>query len=130
MDQIPLVNEKINAGAKFLREFEKRVPVRAAFWLRKEEARRWNLFVVANPIDGNGRTRYEDLITAAQLVRDPNFEFQQVKLLGPDEPLAREVLRIVPPGSDPVPVRIFDRLLGDVSAAEVYIYPQPLPAVA
>lgn len=29
-----------------------------------------------------------------------------------------------------MPVRLFDRLMGDVSAAEVYIYPRPLPAVA
>ncbi|HQU46405.1 MAG TPA: hypothetical protein PK867_26595, partial [Pirellulales bacterium] len=130
-DQIPLVNEKIVAGAKFLAEFDKRVPIRGAFWLRKEDGRRWYLYVVTDQADpADRRMAYEEVVAAAQVVRDPNLDMFQVRLIGRDEALAREVLHIVPPGSDPVPVRIFDRLMGEVSAAEVYIYPQPLPVVA
>jgi hypothetical protein len=33
MDQDQLVNEQIDAGKKFLEEFDKCIPVRAAVWL-------------------------------------------------------------------------------------------------
>ena len=62
-------------------------------------------------------------------MRDPNFDSFQVKLLGADEPLACGAMEIIGPQADAVPVRVYDRVVGDVSAAELYIYPVPLPAV-
>lgn len=131
MDQGPLVKEKIEAGAKFLAEFDKRVPIKLAFWLKTAEGGRWYLYVASEQVDrANRSARYGDLIAAAQQVRDPNFDSFQVKLIGADEALAREIVAIVGPSADAVPVRLYERVVANLSAAEVYIYPAPLPAAS
>lgn len=129
MDQGPLVNERIEAGAKFLVAFDKRIPIKLAFWLKTAEGGRWYLYIASEQIDrANRGASYGDLIAAAQKVRDPNLDSFQVKLLGADEPLARGVLDIVGAAADAVPVRVYDRVVGEVSAAEIYVYPVSLPA--
>ena len=47
MDQGPLVIEQIDAGARFLAEFEKKIPVMAAFWLKASEEGSWYLYVAS-----------------------------------------------------------------------------------
>ena len=123
------MSEKTEAGGKFLAELDKRLPVKAAFWLKKAEGGRWNLYVVSEHVDSSHRgASYGDLVEAGRRVRDPNFDLFEVKLIGADEPLARGVLEIVGPSADAVPVRLYDRVVGNISAAELYIYPVPLPA--
>ena len=127
MDQSPLVNERINAGAKFLAELDKLAPIKVAFWLKKTEARQWYLYVALEQVNRDIRSAsYGTLIEAGRQVRDPNFDVFEVKLVGVDEPLTREVLGIIGPSPDAVPVRLYDRIFADVSAAEIYIYPTPL----
>ena len=129
MDQDPLVNEKIEAGAKFLAELDKRLPVKAAFWLKKAEGGRWYLYVISEHVDeAHRRASYGEVVEAGRQVRDPNFDLFEVKLIAVDEPLARGVVEIVGPSADAVPVRLNDRVVGNISAAELYIYPVPLPA--
>jgi hypothetical protein len=43
MDPSPLVKEQIDAGEKFLAEFEKTIPITAAFWLRVQDQQDWKL---------------------------------------------------------------------------------------
>ncbi len=127
MDQSPLVNERINAGAKFLTELDKLAPIKVAFWLKKAEARQWYLYVAVEHVIRHNRSgSYGTLIEAGRQIRDPNFDVFEVKLVGVDEPLTREVLGIIGPSADAVPVRLYDRIIADVSAAEIYIYPMPL----
>lgn len=129
MDQEPLVNEKINAGAKFLAELDKRLPVKVAFWLKRAESVQWYLYAASEQVDEAARgDHYGDLIAAAQQVRDPNFDKFEIRLIGIDEPLTQAVLQVLGPAPDAVPVRLFNRVLGGVGIAEMYVYPVPLPA--
>lgn len=131
MDPGPLVSERIGAGAKFLAELDKRLPVKIAFWLKKADAIRWYLYVVSAQVDeGQLGASYREVVEAGRQVRDPNFDVFEVKLIASDDPLACGVCEIVGPSADAVPVRLFDRIIGNVSAAEIYIYPVPLPAAA
>ncbi len=50
IDQEPLVIEQIEAGKKFIEEFDKHNPVRAAFWLKVNEDSGWYLHVASDQI--------------------------------------------------------------------------------
>ena len=50
MDQVPLVIEEIEAGKEFLDELEKRLPVKAAFWLKADEDSGWYLHVASDQV--------------------------------------------------------------------------------
>ena len=50
MDQEPLVIEEIQGGKKFVDEFDKYVPVQAAFWLRSDEDSGWYLYIASDQI--------------------------------------------------------------------------------
>jgi len=47
LDKIALVAERIEAGARFLIEFNNYRPIAVAFWLGEEEASDWYLYVVS-----------------------------------------------------------------------------------
>jgi hypothetical protein len=50
MDQNTLVSEQIEAGAEFLGEFCKCLPVQAAFWFKDSEEGGWYLYVASEQI--------------------------------------------------------------------------------
>jgi hypothetical protein len=90
MDQEPLVTEQVEAGAKFLREFQKLVPVKHAFWLYKGDDGGWRLHVASDQItDKNLRAAYGKVVRAARTFDDPWFDTFLVKLIGADDPLAK-----------------------------------------
>ncbi len=51
MDQGPLVVEQIDAGAKFLAELDKNIPVMAAFWLKASDEDSWYLYVASDQVN-------------------------------------------------------------------------------
>jgi len=124
MDQELLVTEQIEAGRKFLEVFERSIPIRAAFWLKAGEDSGWYLNVAAEQItDENIRAAYGDVVRAAKLIDDPNFDRFRVKLLGATDPLARaawEVCRRSPPG---IGVHVRDGAFGGMAVEGVYVYP-------
>jgi hypothetical protein len=124
MDPGPLVKEQIDAGAKFLAEFEKKIPVTAAFWLKASEADSWYLYVASDEFnDRNLDVAYAEVLRLAGEIRDPNFDPFQVKLIKPSHPLAKAAVdvRRLYPGS--MATRLLRRYFGGASAEEVYIYP-------
>jgi len=129
MDQGPLVTEQIDAGAKFLREFQKYVPVQSAFWLKDNNYGRWNLYVVSDQInDDNFDVAYGEVGRIGAALKDPWFDIFQVKVLGTDEPLAkglREQRRRYPGRNM---LRLDGQMLGGVEVDEVRFYPSPVVA--
>lgn len=116
MDQGSVVREEIDAGAKFLAEFEKQFPIQAAFWLKEDEGR-WYLYVASDQInDQNVRLAYREVIRVAGAMRDPNFD-----------PLALAALEILRryPGRSAAHLR--QRNFGGLGIEEGYIYPSPIP---
>lgn len=128
MDQGPLVAEQIDAGARFLAEFQKYLPVQAAFWLKDSEEGAWNLYVASDQItDDNFDVAYGEVVRLAGVIQDPWFDLFQVKLIGADDPLAKAAADVHSRYPGRTPMRVQGRTFGGVAAEEVYLYPSPLP---
>ncbi len=108
MDQVPLVIDQIDVGTKFLGEFQKYLPIQAAFWLKETEEGDWSLYVVSDQItDDNFDVAYGEVLRIAGQLRDPWFDPFQVKLIGANDPLALAALdiqrRLPRQNADPAP---------------------------
>jgi len=131
MDQGPLVTEQIEAGARFLREFHKSYPVKAAFWLKDSEEGVWWLYVASDQItDDNFDVAYGEVGRVSDVLRDPWFDLMQVKVIGEDHPLAKAAAEALLAYPGRIPLRLRGVSFGGVFADEVYIYPSPIPAPA
>lgn len=128
MDQDALVSEPIDAAAKFLKEFQKYLPVESAFWLRGEDDGVWSLYVVSDRItDDNFDLAYGEVLRIAGKLHDPWFDPFQVKLIGQDDPLAvaaREVQRRYPGRT---PTWYQGKTFGGMSVDGVFVYPLLAP---
>ena len=129
MDHEPLVTEQIEAGARFLREFDKYAPVSSAFWLKQNERRFWHLYVASDKItDDNFDLAYREVVRIRRELRDPWLgSLPRVKVINTNTPLAQAALARQRPYPGQTLPRVYDTLFGDVMVDEVYIYPSPLP---
>ncbi len=128
MDQDPLVKEQIDAGANFLGDFDKKIHVLAAFWLKAREEDRWYLYVTSDQFEkGALKASYLEVLRIVGAMRDPNFGPLQVKLIEPDEPLAKAALQFLQLYTIRTPTRLRDRNIGGISFEEMYLYPTPIP---
>jgi hypothetical protein len=128
MDQGPLVKEQIDAGARFLAEFQKYAPVQAAFWLKESDEGEWNLYVASDQItDDNFDIGYGEVARINAAFKDPWFDPFQVKLIGTDDPLAQAALDRLRRFHGRGPARVHGETFGGVAVDEVYLYPSPLP---
>jgi hypothetical protein len=128
MDQNPLVIDQFDVGGKFLGEFQKYVPVNAAFWLKESAEGEWILYVASDQItDDNFDVAYGEVLRIAGQLRDPLFDPFQVKLIGADDPLAKAALDLNRRCSGPVATRFHGKMFGGLPVEEVYIYPSPKP---
>jgi hypothetical protein len=129
MDKGPLVNEEIDAAARFLAEFHKSYPVQMAFWLKDGETGNWRLYIVSDQITyENFDVAYGEVVRITGEHLDPWFDGMQVKVLGADEPLAKavaELRRRFPARSH---ARFGAQVVDGIEAAEIYVYPSPLQA--
>jgi len=120
--------EQIDAGRKFLDEFERCVPVRAAFWLKASEDSGRYLHIASDHItDQNIAVAYGEVLRLGAMIQDPRFDPFQVKLIGVDNPLARAVLDIYQRFPARIPTRVGSMNFGGSSIEGLYIYP---PAVS
>jgi hypothetical protein len=128
MDHESLVKEQIDAGAKFLREFEKYAPVRVAFWLKERDRRFRHLYVVSDEItDDNFDRAYREVGRIQGQMRNPYLDFGSVMVRGVDDPMAKATLEKRRCYAAEYPIRLYDTYFGGVGAEEVYIYPLPVP---
>ena len=130
MDQVPLVSEQIDAGTKFLGEFQKYLPIQAAFWLKETEEGDWSLYVASEQItDDNFDVVYGEVLRIAGQLRDPWFDPFQVKVIGANDPLAQAALDIQRRFPGRMPTRFHGNIFGGVSVDEVYVYPSSIPVL-
>jgi hypothetical protein len=131
MDQDALVIEQIDAGARFLCEFQKYLPVQAAFWLKESDEGEWSLYVASDLItDDNFDVAYGEVLRIAGELHDPWFDPFQVKLIGIHDPLARAALDLQRRYPGRTPTRFPGTTFGGIGVEEVYVYPSPLPVPA
>jgi hypothetical protein len=128
MDQGALVIEQIDAGAKLANDFNKSTPLQASFWLKEIEDGQWFLYLVSDHInDSNFDVAYGKVLRI--LGPGPHMWLDpfQIKVTGTDDPVAKAVLAIQQKHPGKLATRLGNRMLGGVSAEEVYIYPNPVP---
>src|SRR5207249_2236959 len=124
MDDGPLVNEQIEAEARFLSAFDKVTPVRVAFWLKENDGGRWHLYIVSDDIsDENFDLAYGEVIRLANQAQDPDFDPLRVTVLGPHEPLAKAALDVHQRYRGKAMISLRETYFGGVGAEEVYVYP-------
>lgn len=131
MDKSPLVTEQIEAGEWLIREFNLRIPVQAAFWLRERDSDEWYFYLASDQInDSNFDHGYREVL---RLVRPPKslwIDPFQVKVIGIDDRLAKAALDVMTKYTGNTPMRYHGRQFGGLSVDEAYIYSLPLPASA
>ena len=129
MDQSPLVKEMVDAGAKFIGEFAKYVPIQAAFWLKASEEEQWYLHLASDQIDDtNFDLAYGEVMRMASRIPDPWLSPFEIKVVSSKNPLAAAVVGFQNKFPGRIPTRYRGRPLGNISVEEVYMYPQPATA--
>ncbi|MGH7137423.1 MAG: hypothetical protein ACREHD_16895, partial [Pirellulales bacterium] len=130
MGKRPLVREQIDAGATFLREFEKYAPIDVAFWYCDDDDDSSPILWVASQQfnDGDSRPAYGEVIRIASAMRDPNFDSYQVKFVSADDRLAKAAIELMQRYGGKIPAHYHSRRIGEIFAAEIYIYPLPVAA--
>ena len=124
MDQGPLVSEQIDAASRFIAEFQKVIPLQAAFWLREGEEGEWYLYIASDQInDDNLDVSYGEVLRVAGQIKDPWFDPFQVKLISADDPLAKAALDIYKKYAGHIPTRFHGKNFGGVTVDELYLYP-------
>ena len=131
MDQIPLVNAEILAGARFLEEFGKSFPIEAALWLKTPGSRQWYLYVAAEKItDETLRPASRELLRITRETKDLRLSPFRVRLIKVSDPIARQALGAYHLHTLPLesvyPIDSF----GDMEAEGVYLYPPPVNSAA
>ncbi len=129
MDRGPLVREEIDAGAEFVREFDKYEPVKAAFWLKAADDDFRYHYIASDKIDdANKMAAYGEVLRLADKIQSPFLDPFRVKLLNANEQLVKAALEINEGFAIRVPTRLGGMSFGGVSVDDVCIYPSPLPA--
>lgn len=124
-----MVSEHIEAGARFLAEFQKYVPIQSAFWFKDDEESTWWLYVASDQItDENFDLAYKEVVRIAGVLQDPWFDLFLVKVIGEDHRLAKSVAELQHRYPGPSPIHLYGKTVGGVTLDEVYVYPLPLPA--
>jgi hypothetical protein len=125
MDQALLVNQGIDAGEKLVREFQKFIPVRAAFWLKASDEPHAYLYIASDRVrDTNLKVAYGEVLRLADRLQSPFLDPFRVKLVNSDDPLAKAAIEINRrfPGKS---MHIGGEQFGGFSADDVYVYALP-----
>src|SRR5689334_8177045 len=95
MDQGPLVNEEIDAGAELIRQFDKYEPVKAAFWLKESDDDYRFLYLASERVDGNNiDVAYGEVLRLTSQIHSPYLNPFRVKLINAEDPFAKAAVEI------------------------------------
>jgi hypothetical protein len=127
MDQTPLVETLVEDGQRLVgRLRDEGVGVTAAFWAREDENGPWVLYLATALVGEDGATReaYGRVQQAYRQMPQP-FWIQplQIKVVGPSDPVTKDVLELQRRYPGKRPIRLGETHLGGLSFEEVYIYP-------
>lgn len=117
-----LVVDEIDAGAEFLRRLNPYRPVVAACWLHEDVSQERYLHVALDGLTTeNSDAAYLEVARIADEMTDYYIDPFRVKLIRPDQPVAKAVLGVYRRYPGRVPPRSDGSVFAD--AVEVYIYP-------
>jgi hypothetical protein len=128
VDKSALVNPQIQAGEWLIKEFAKRYPVKAAFWLKSDEDEDWYLYVASDKVnDTNLGAAYGDVSRIMSTSRNPWLNPFRVKVVGADDPLARAIIKFTKNHPGETPILVNAGTLDDVWIEGAIVYPPPMP---
>lgn len=124
-----LVNEQIDAGADFVRDFDEYAGVSVAFWIVPIESENRFLYIASDEIsDGNIDVAYGEVLRRIKRWRSPWLDPFQIKLVNTSDPIACDAIRIRDRTPTPLPTRYGGSSIGGLNIDEAYIYP-PISAM-
>jgi len=94
---LPLVEKLIDDGRKLVDELAQRgFEVTAAFWLKASEDGKWYFYIVSPVVDVGGLAKAYKLLHPLVRARPQPISIDplEIKLIGPSNPIARDVLSI------------------------------------
>jgi hypothetical protein len=124
MDQAPLVEHQIDDVPRLINQLKgDKFVVTAAFWLYTSEADQWFLYLVSDVVDLVGTTEaYKIVYRSMRQLTDLWINPFEVKLVGPHDPIAKEVADFQVHTHAPVPMHIRGSRLGNIYVENAYIY--------
>ena len=124
MDQELLVEEQIEAGEQFARDFNDYAPVDAAFWINSADTEGWYFYIASSQIEhGNIREAYGEVLRLAGTDRNQWLDAFHVKLLTCEDPLAVKVIEIRNRYPLAIPTRYNGSSIAGMEIGGAYIYP-------
>lgn len=119
-----LVKENIEAGARFLREFNDYRPVSVACWFVPAESENLYLYIASDQIDDtNFDVACGEVVRLLQGKNSQWLNMFQVKVANSNDRFAREAIAIRDRYSNPQATRYRGTSLGGVGIEGAYIYP-------
>jgi hypothetical protein len=120
-----LVNEQIDAGARFIRDFNDYVAVSVACWVIPSESDNSFLYIASDEIDDhNFDLAYGEVLRRLSGKKSQWLNPFQIKLVNSSDPVARRAIEIRDRYSMPLPTRYNGSTLGGLSIDGAYIYPR------
>jgi hypothetical protein len=125
MDTITLVENQIDDGQRLLdRLAAEGFVTRAACWVKPADEDRWSLYIVSPVVDEKGATAaYRQVYRVLRSLEGAWVTDSDIKLIGENHPVARDVLDILRRFPDRTPTRSRRPLLGGMPVEETYLYP-------
>jgi hypothetical protein len=127
MDLELLVDDRIEDGKALLEELsEDRFDVTVAFWAKADDGGRWSLYIGSAAVRSVSiADAYRELYAALRRLPDARLSLSDIKILDPDDPVARDAIRARDRVPGRLPKRYRGERLGDLAIEEAYIYPRP-----
>jgi hypothetical protein len=124
MDRATLVDHPIDEVPKLVDQLRRDAfDVKAAFWLYTSEADQWFLDIASDAVDQMGITEaYKAVGRAMRRLPDLQIDPFQVKLVAPDDPVAKAVIDFLSQPQARLPTRIRATNLGRVYIEQAYLY--------
>ena len=123
-----LVDDRYYTASEFLRRvYRAGMDVRSAFWVSSEEPHKSSLFLVIPEVDERGTASvYRKLGEVLRGCPESGLDLADIKAIGTNNPLARDVETLARRGDGRIPMRILGETLGGLPTQEVYVYPTAL----
>ena len=124
MDQATLVEHQIDDVTRLVDQLRRDgFDVKAAFWLYTSEADQWFLYIASDAVNQEGITEaYKAVGRTMRRLPDLQIDRFQVKLVTPDDPVAKAVIDFQSKRHARLPTRVRAANLGDVYIESAYLY--------
>jgi hypothetical protein len=124
MDQATLVGPQIDDVSKLVDQLRRDgFDVKAAFWSYRSEADQWYLHLASDAVDQKGLFEaYMALGRAMRQLPDLSIGPFEVKLVPPDDPVAKAVIDFLAKRPARTPARIRGENLGGIHIEYAYLY--------